>query len=88
MRDVVGAPPIAIQLDDERAYSFVSVAGGIEVHPGVRADAEGSHWFLAFEALEPGVADALARLRDSVAGVATEGSLEPPGFLIAEIRSR
>lgn len=65
-----------------------SQAEPVTVAARVRADAEGSHWFLAFEALEPGVADALARLRESVAGVATEGSLEPPGFLIAEIRSR
>ena len=72
---------------------LVTLHGGSHVEPvtqaaRVHADAGGSHWFLAFDALAPGVADALARLRDSVAGVAAEGASEPPGFLIAEIRSR
>ena len=65
-----------------------SQAEPVTVAARVRADVGGSHWFLAFEALEPGVADALARLRESVAGVASEGASEQPGFLIAEIRSR
>jgi hypothetical protein len=72
---------------------IVTLHGGSHVEPAtiaarVRADAGGSHWFLAFDALERAEADALARLRDSVAGVAAEGASEPPGFLIAEIRSR
>jgi hypothetical protein len=65
-----------------------SRAEPVTLNATVRAEASGSHWFLAFEPLEAAVADALGRLRESVAGVAVEGEAEPPGFLIAEIRSR
>jgi hypothetical protein len=71
----------------------LTLHGGSHVDPvtlaaRVRADASGSHWFLAFDALSQAEADGLARLRDSVAGVAVEGASEQPGFLIAEIRGR
>ena len=54
----------------------------------VRADGEGSHWYLAFAELDSDTDAALARLRESVAGMAADGHAEAPGFLLAEIRSR
>lgn len=37
--DVVGAPPFAIQLNDGRAYSYISVNGAVRIEPGIREDA-------------------------------------------------
>jgi hypothetical protein len=39
-RDVAGKPPLAVVLDDGRAYSYVALNGAIEIHPGVVDDAE------------------------------------------------
>jgi hypothetical protein len=73
---------------------MLTLHGGSEAEPvtlpaAVRADAGGTHWFLAFSELEPQTLAALTRLRDSVAGFAAEaGAEDPPGCLVAEIRSR
>jgi hypothetical protein len=72
---------------------IVTLHGGGDVAPvsvraSVRADGGGSHWFLAFTALDADTDAALARLRDSVAGLAAQDEVESPGFLLAEIRSR
>ncbi|HEX5066168.1 MAG TPA: hypothetical protein VFY49_08640, partial [Myxococcota bacterium] len=71
----------------------VTLHGGGDVAPvslpaSVRADGGGSHWFLAFSALDPEMQGALASLRDSVAGLASQDGANAPGFLLAEIRSR
>ncbi|WP_078323202.1 phytanoyl-CoA dioxygenase family protein [Mycobacteroides salmoniphilum] len=39
-RDVIGRPPLAVRLDDGRAYSYVANRGVIEIHRGVVEDAE------------------------------------------------
>ena len=72
---------------------LVTLHGGGDVPPvslaaSVRADGGGSHWFLAFAALDAETDAALARLRDSVAGLAGHEGSDAPGFLLAEIRSR
>jgi hypothetical protein len=71
----------------------VTLHGGGDVPPvslgaTVRADGGGSHWFLAFSAVDTPTDAGLARLRDSVAGLAGPEGSEAPGFLLAEIRSR
>jgi hypothetical protein len=71
----------------------LTLHGGGDVAPvslpaSVRADGGGSHWFLAFSAIDPQTDAALARLRDSVAGLASQDGADAPGFLLAEIRSR
>lgn len=60
----------------------------VTLSAAVHGDGEGSHWFLAFAELEPGTDAALARLRESVSGMASDDAAEMPGFLLAEIRSR
>lgn len=73
---------------------LLTLHGGAEAEPvtlpaAVRADAGATHWFLAFEELEPDTAAALTRLRESVASFSGEaGAVDPPGCLVAEIRSR
>jgi hypothetical protein len=73
--------------------ALLTLYGGGDAEPVsltavVRADGVGSHWFLAFQELEPGIAEALARLRESVAGLAGDADADAPGFLLAEIRAR
>ena len=48
----------------------------------------GSYWFLAFGKLDAKTEESLARLRESVAGLAAEDASDLPGFLLAELRSR
>jgi hypothetical protein len=74
---------------------LLTLHGGADVPPvtlpaWVRAvDSESAHWFLAFGELEPGIADALARVQASVAAFAAEaGAPDAPDCLLAEIRSR
>jgi hypothetical protein len=72
---------------------LLTLHGGGDTPPvtlpaAVRAGGAGEHWFLAFAELDPHTDAALARLRQSVAGLASDGGPDAPGFLLAEIRSR
>lgn len=72
---------------------LLTLHGGGDAEPvslqaTVRAGGAGSHWFLAFDELPPQSEPALARLRESVAGLESQDGMDAPGFLLAEIRSR
>lgn len=72
---------------------LVTLYGGGDAEPvslpaAVHVGGAGAHWFLAFGGLDAKSEEALARLRESVAGLGGEDAAEPPGFLLAEIRSR
>jgi hypothetical protein len=71
----------------------VTLHGGGDASPvslpaSVRVGGGGTHWFLAFTGLAPETEAALAKLRDSVAGLGAADGAEAPGFLLAELRPR
>jgi len=71
----------------------VTLHGGGDALPvslpaSVRVGGGGTHWFLAFTGVTPETEAALAKLRESVAGLGAEDGSEAPGFLLAELRAR
>jgi hypothetical protein len=71
----------------------VTLHGGGDALPvslpaSVRVGGGGTHWFLAFTEVASESEEALAELRESVAGLGAADGAEAPGFLLAEIRSR
>ena len=71
----------------------VTLHGGGDALPvslpaSVRIGGGGTHWFLAFAELAPDTQAALAKLRESVAGLGAADGAEAPGFLLAELRAR